>query len=184
MPLRFTGVFLLTGLAGWGGYLAGRHERSESISTPQTRVLFSPHGGCTEAIITEISNAKSSILVQAYSFTSEPIAQALVAAHKRGVKVQVLVDKGQLKENGAKIDLLANASVPLAIDSKHNCAHNKVLVIDGKIVITGSFNFSASAENRNAENLVIIQSEELAAKYTVNWKEHEAHCELYGVQTK
>jgi phosphatidylserine/phosphatidylglycerophosphate/cardiolipin synthase-like enzyme len=66
-------------------------------NTP-TQVCFSPKRGCTEAIVSQIDKAKSKILVQAYSFTSAPIAKALVNAHKRGVKVEAILDKSQRSE--------------------------------------------------------------------------------------
>ena len=65
---------------------------------PSWSVYFSPHGGCTDAITKELNSAKSTILVQAYSFTSAPIAKGLLNAHKRGVKVQVLLDKSQASQ--------------------------------------------------------------------------------------
>jgi phosphatidylserine/phosphatidylglycerophosphate/cardiolipin synthase-like enzyme len=133
-----------------------------------THVYFSPNGGATQATINEISNVKSEILVQAYSFTSTPIAKALIEAHKRGVKVEAILDKSQRKETYTEATFLANMGVPTYIDDKHAIAHNKVMVIDKATVITGSFNFSKAAEEKNAENLLIIKSKELASVYIDN----------------
>jgi len=143
-------------------------------------VYFSPNGGCTQAIIDVISNAKSEILVQAYSFTSAPIAKALVEAHKRGIKVQVILDKSQKTAQYTSATFLANSKIPTFIDSQHAIAHNnKIIIIDGTTVITGSFNFTKAAEERNAENLLFIKSEELAKLYVENWKNHKEHSEPY-----
>jgi phosphatidylserine/phosphatidylglycerophosphate/cardiolipin synthase-like enzyme len=114
-------------------------------------VCFSPKGGCTEAIVQELDRAKVSILVQAYSFTSAPIAKALVAAHERGVKVEILLDKSHLTSQYTSGPFVAKAGIPVKIDSAHDIAHNKIMIIDGEIVITGSFNFTKSAEDKNAE---------------------------------
>jgi phosphatidylserine/phosphatidylglycerophosphate/cardiolipin synthase-like enzyme len=65
------------------------------LNKTPAQVYFSPHGGCTEAIVKEIDEAKTEVLVQAYSFTSTPIAKALLNAHKRGVKVEAILDKSQ-----------------------------------------------------------------------------------------
>lgn len=111
---------------------------------------FSPKGGCTDAIIRSIEQAKTEILVQAYSFTSAPIAKALVTAFKRGVKVQSLLDKSQRLERYTSATFLANASIPTFIDDKHAIAHTKIMVIDKESVITGSFNFTKAAEEKNA----------------------------------
>jgi phosphatidylserine/phosphatidylglycerophosphate/cardiolipin synthase-like enzyme len=143
--------------------------------TANIQVYFSPNGGCTQAIVREINAAKSEILVQAYSFTSAPIAQALVSAHKRGVKVEAILDKSQQKEKYTSATYLANSRVPTYIDSAHAIAHNKIVIIDRQTVITGSFNFSKAAEERNAENLLIIRSGELADLYTRNYMHHKSH---------
>jgi phosphatidylserine/phosphatidylglycerophosphate/cardiolipin synthase-like enzyme len=143
-------------------------------------VYFSPDGGCTEAIVNEIRHAKSEIYVQAYSFTSVPIAKALVDAHKRGIKVEVILDKSQKKERYTSATFLANAGIPTYIDSIHAIAHNKIMVIDKEIVITGSFNFTKAAEEKNAENLLILKSKELASQYLMNWTKHKNHSDSYS----
>ncbi|MGO9139603.1 MAG: phospholipase D family protein [Syntrophales bacterium] len=143
------------------------------------KVCFSPNGGCTESIVKEIDNAKSEILVQAYSFTSAPIAKALTDAFKRGVKVEAILDKSQRKEKYTAATFLANAGIPTYIDDKHAIAHNKIMVIDRETVITGSFNFTKAAEEKNAENLLIIRNKDLAKIYIDNWEKHREHSDKY-----
>jgi len=118
-------------------------------------VCFTPGGHCTDAIVQALSEAKRTILVQAYSFTSAPIAKALLDAHTRGVQVQVILDKSQRTEKYSSADFLANQGVSTMIDANHAIAHNKVIVIDGETVLTGSFNFTKAAQENNAENLLI-----------------------------
>ena len=138
-----------------------------------SQVFFSPKGGCTTAIVNALNAARQEILVQAYSFTSQPIAQALVSAYKRNIrtclrqnlvvfgfsrdngtiKVEIILDKSQLSGKGSLLNLVAQAGIPTYIDSAHAIAHNKIMIVDRKTVITGSFNFTESAELRNAENL-------------------------------
>jgi len=142
-------------------------------------VYFSPRGGAQQAIVDVIGQAKESVLVQAYSFTSSPIAKALLEAHKRGVKVEVVLDKGQRTARYSGATFLRNVGIPVWIDAKHAIAHNKVMVIDGATVITGSFNFTKAAEEKNAENLLIIQDQGLARLYTQNWERHREHSEEY-----
>jgi phosphatidylserine/phosphatidylglycerophosphate/cardiolipin synthase-like enzyme len=149
-----------------------------SLNAP-TQVYFSPNGGTTQAIIKEINEAKSEILVQAYSFTSTPIAKALVDTHKRGVKVEAILDKSQRKAQYTSASFLANMRVPTFIDDKHAIAHNKIMIIDKTTVITGSFNFTKAAENNNAENLLNIKSKELANLCIDNWMKHREHSEPY-----
>jgi len=154
------------------------YEKTFPTNVP-INIYFSPNGGCTTAIVNEINNAKSEILVQAYSFTSAPIAKALVDAHKKGIKVQVILDKSQKTAHYTSASFLANSKIPTFIDDRHAIAHNKIMIIDGTTVITGSFNFTKAAEEKNAENLLIIKSEELAKKYLENWKNHKDHSEPY-----
>ena len=142
-------------------------------------VYFSPNGGCTDAIVREVDKAKSTVLVQAYSFTSYKIAKALLDAHKRGVKVEVILDKSQRGDQYSSADFLANSGIPTKIDAQHAIAHNKVMIIDGETVITGSFNFTKAAEESNAENLLVIHDRKLAERYTKNWEEHARHSEVY-----
>ncbi|OPY15642.1 MAG: Phospholipase D precursor [Syntrophus sp. PtaB.Bin001] len=150
-----------------------------TTTAAEIQVFFSPGGGCTAAIIQEINQAKSEILVQAYSFTSAPIAKALLNAHKRGVKVSVILDKSQRTQKYSAATFLANSKIPTYIDNKHAIAHNKIMIIDQSVVITGSFNFTKAAEEKNAENLLIIKSRALAARYNKNWDEHKAHSDNY-----
>ena len=157
---------------------------TDQSSLPPIEVYFSPKGGCTEAVVKELGNAKSTVLMQAYSFTSAPIAKALLEAHKRGVKVQAIIDKSQRSEKYSEVDFLVNVGIPTRIDAKHAIAHNKIMVIDDATVITGSFNFTKAAEEHNAENLLVIRSPELAKKYTDNWNAHNAHSDPYAGRTE
>ena len=146
---------------------------------PSLKVCFTPSEDCTGTIVEELDKAKETILVQAYSFTSAPIAKALVAAHERGVKVEIILDKSNLTAQYTSGPYVAKAGVPVKIDSAHDIAHNKIIIIDGETVITGSFNFTQAAEKRNAENLLIIKDKTLAEKYIKNWQDHAGHSEEY-----
>lgn len=149
-------------------------------SIPQgVQVYFSPNGGATEAVVDALEHATNSILVQAYSFTSAPIANALVNAQRRHVQVHVILDHSQRTEKYSEADFLRNSGVPTLIDPVHAIAHNKIIVIDDFLVLTGSFNFTKAAEENNAENLLVINDPVLARRYTENWHAHERHSEPY-----
>jgi phosphatidylserine/phosphatidylglycerophosphate/cardiolipin synthase-like enzyme len=140
---------------------------------------FTPGENCTGTIVQALSGAKHTVLAQAYSFTSAPIAKALLDPHKRGVQVQVILDKSQRSDKYSSADFLANQGVPVLIDANHAIAHNKIIVIDGELVLTGSFNFTKAAQEKNAENLLIIRDPALAAQYTQNWEVHRQHSQPY-----
>lgn len=148
-----------------------------TLNNTPAKVFFSPNGGATNAIVKEIDNATLEVLVQAYSFTSKPIAQALVNAKKRAVNVEAILDKSQKTAKYTSATFLANMKIPTYIDSKHAIAHNKIIIIDKETVITGSFNFTAAAEDKNAENVIIIKSKELASIYIDNFLKHKSHSE-------
>ena len=147
---------------------------------PAWSVYFSPNGGCTLAITHQLDRAKKEVLVQAYSFTSARIAKALLEAHKRGVKVEVILDRSQRREKYSSADFMAHAGIRVLIDDQHAIAHNKIMIIDQETVITGSFNFTKAAEEKNAENLLVIKDQALAGRYVQNWKAHEAHSQAYS----
>ncbi len=141
-------------------------------TTPPPEVYFSPHGGCTDAIVAEIAKAKHSVRVMAYVFTSKPILDALNEATARKVDVATVIDGPQ---EHAKGELGAMLRSPVAYDYMHRIAHNKIVIIDESVVITGSFNFTRTAEEDNAENMLVIRSKDLAAKYRANWELHRKH---------
>ncbi|GMV69723.1 MAG: hypothetical protein AMXMBFR76_21620 [Pseudomonadota bacterium] len=160
---------------------AGPEAASYSLAAQGTQeVAFSPNAGATELVVKVIDAARQSIRLAAYSFTSKPIAEALVAAHKRGVDVQVVVDKSQKTERYTSATFLANMGIPVRVDAMHAIMHNKFIVVDGQHVETGSYNYSKATEERNAENaLVNWNSPTLAAIYTDNWRLHWDHSEPY-----
>lgn len=153
---------------------------ARSAGGPQIQALFSPRGGCTEALVREIGAARRSIWVQAYSFTSAPIAEALVKAQGRGVQIRAVLDKSNQTARYTGASFLQNAKVPVSIDPKHAIAHNKIMIFDGQTLATGSFNFTKSAENSNAENLLIIKNAPtLIRQYQENFENHAAHSTPY-----
>jgi len=149
------------------------------IQAAEIAVYFSPKGGCTEAIVSSLNRAKSTVLVAAYSFTSAPIAKALVDAKKRGVSVIAILDDSNQTDKYSAATFLSNAGIKTMIDASHQIQHDKFMVVDSAVVITGSFNFSKAAEDGNAENLLVIADPQLAAKYKINWSEHLKHARPY-----
>ena len=149
---------------------------------PSINVYFSPRGGCANAILSEINNAKREILVHAYRLTYEPFITALGNAVNRGVAVVIVVDTDGDKKSIDKIweDLLQpyqHDYSPIWVDNKEKpYNHNKVMIIDKNTIITGSFNFSKNAEDKNAENLLIIKGyPELVSQYIADFEKHKDH---------
>lgn len=142
------------------------HHNTNSASV-ECSVCFTPGDTCTDKIIARIDSAQHEILVQSYSFTSIEIAQALIRAHKRGINVQMIFDNSQADK--ILIIQLYNAQIPIFIDKPAGIAHNKTMIIDEKIVLTGSFNFTKSAQHRNVENSICLVSHKIANQYKQAW---------------
>lgn len=159
---------------------AGRRPGRDAPTPPApsgraSEVRFSPGGGCEAEVVRRVGQARREVRVLAFSFTSDAIGQALIDASRRGVDVRVVVDKGQPRAAGGEVARLVEAGVPVLVDAKHAIQHNKVIVVDGAIVLNGSYNFTASAESRNAENLRTEVNDPLAPAYLEDWSRHAAH---------
>jgi phosphatidylserine/phosphatidylglycerophosphate/cardiolipin synthase-like enzyme len=148
-----------------------------SALAQQVTILFSPNGGCAAAICKELDNAKKTIRVNAYQLSHPGIALHLIAARQRGLDVIAVLDKKQGQSTISAANALAAAEIQTRLDGREKINHNKVIIIDTAVVITGSFNFSRAADTANAENLLIIHDPHVALLYTADWAKHYAHSE-------
>ncbi len=129
-------------------------------------VYFSPDDGTAAHLIELIQSARKSITFLAYSFTSDDLAQAVLERAGAGVAVAGVMEASQVKSNqGGEYGHFHKAGLDVRLDGNPHNMHHKVLIIDDQIVVTGSYNFSASAENTNDENTLVIHSAEIAALY-------------------
>ncbi len=160
---------LLGGLAGTLCSLYVADTPNNSSSGPAYAPYFSPKGGCTKAIVQEIESAEKEIYMQAYSFTSKAIGDALCAAEKRGVKLCILVDqKEYAKGKAPQIDRLTGFNTFRYISTQSGLAHTKTLVVDKKSFPVGSFNFDENAENKNRENLLYVHEDAAACQCVID----------------
>jgi phosphatidylserine/phosphatidylglycerophosphate/cardiolipin synthase-like enzyme len=150
-------------------------------ATGTIQVAFTPGDPVDDIIVAAIGEARRQVLVQAFAFTHRRIARALIAAHRRGVEVQVIADDAQDRRlKTSVLAHLARAGVPVFLDSDRSTAHNKVMVIDAgtpaATVITGSYNFTHAAQHRNTENIVVFRGNPpLAEAFVQNWNRQRAH---------
>lgn len=163
----------------------GTANAAELPETGSVEALFTPWDDVEGAIIRALDAARKSIHVQAYLLTSRPIAHALLAAQRRGLKVEILADR-EMVANGqnSRIPELAAAGIPVWLETRYAIAHNKIMLLDATsehgTVITGSYNFTWSAQARNAENLLILRDNPaLLRSYLANWQRHRAEAEPY-----
>lgn len=134
---------------------------------------FTP-SSCGTQIVDCIGFARATIRVAAYSFTDPDIADALILAHERGVCVLIVLDRGQRKAAGGQARRCNDSGIMVRFDPEHPIQHNKFMVIDSSVVITGSYNFTRAAR-KNAENVLFISSPEIATEYEEEWNKHWNH---------
>lgn len=185
LPQILTVSALLAGIAftpAVHAYSTGRVFTGPTTIT----VAFTPGEDADGLIIGTIAEARRQIVVQAFSFTHDGIAHALIAAHRRGVEVRLIADRGQTdKMRREQISAIAAAGIPVWLDGEHASAHDKVMVIDADdakaaAVITGSYNFTKAAQYRNGENVMVLRGNAaLAQTYRANWQRHLAHARPY-----
>ena len=142
---------------------------SSDSETPTLNVCFSPEGHCEKLALHVIQSAQKEILMQCYSFTSKPIADALIKAFQHGIHVRILFDKSQLTAPYSQIHRLKKYGIDVQLDSPQGLAHNKIIIVDSRKLISGSYNFSRSAHTRNAENMIFIQDKSFATIYKNKW---------------
>ena len=129
------------------------------------KVYFSPKGGCQQAVISEIAKATKTIDIAMYAFSSREIAQELVNAKDRGVKVRMVLDKAQETQTYSKSRFFTKKGFEVKYHTGSGLMHNKFAILDSQVLITGSFNWTAGAEEKNDENLLIMTDPALIKKY-------------------
>jgi phosphatidylserine/phosphatidylglycerophosphate/cardiolipin synthase-like enzyme len=146
----------------------------KSWGTPRPEVLvgnvriecfFSPEDRVLKAVIRTVNEAKATIDFMAFSFTSQEIAEAMASRVNKGVRVRGLFEGRNANSQYSQDDFLEQKGAKVYLDENENNMHNKVIIVDTETVITGSYNFSDNAEKNNDENLLILHSTDIAAKY-------------------
>ena len=158
----------------------------QKSSSATVTALFSPEDNIQKTLVNTINNAQRNILVQAYLFTDERIGNALIAAHKRGVNVEILLDSDMALGGKNILTMqLFEAGIPIRLETQYENAHNKIMIFDHDtakaVVVTGSYNFTYSAQKRNAENVVVIRNAPaIVARYVNNWRKHAEQAMPYA----
>ncbi|MBF0504370.1 MAG: phospholipase D family protein [Candidatus Omnitrophica bacterium] len=128
-------------------------------------VYFSPNGACQEAVISKIKSAVQTIDIAMYYLSSGPIARALKDAYERQVRLRIVLDQSQEIESSSKSGYLIKHGCKVKYHLGFGLMHNKFAIIDRKVLITGSFNWTRTAQEKNEENLLIIADTGTIEKY-------------------
>jgi len=195
LPLVLPSFLLFVTCAAESQVAEQRNHEHGLRQTPPTimargsvQVGFAPWDNAEGMVVDAIRGATQQILVQAFSFTSRTLANALIAARRRGVDVRVMADREQtFGGEASRIPDLAQAGIPVILEVRYQSAHNKVMVIDAgtaeAAVITGSYNWTYAAQYKNAENVLILRhNPELVKAYAANWRRHQADALPYTEQ--
>jgi phosphatidylserine/phosphatidylglycerophosphate/cardiolipin synthase-like enzyme len=151
----------------WGGkFKSGAKTKYKKIllNNSTYRVYFCPEDSCAENLLKELKSAEKSIYFLTFSFTRKDFADALIEKKEKGLVVKGVIEKQRLNESYGQYNYLKN-KIEVVPDKNPKIMHNKIFIIDEKIVATGSFNPTYSADKYNDENLVIIEDESIAKKY-------------------
>jgi len=140
------------------------------INGTEVEVYFSPDDHVLQRILSLVTAAEESIEFLAFAFTSDPLAEALIARAADGIRVRGVIERGQVNNSGSDVGQLVLAGLDLRLDANQNKMHHKVILIDGEIVVTGSYNFSRNAEEKNDENVLILHSDEIAQQYLLEFE--------------
>ena len=127
----------------------------------KTEVYFSLSDNPQKEIIRNINQAEAFINIAMYIFTDKEIALPLIKARERGVKVRLYLDKDQVDYRYSQSRFLVQKGIKTRISSNEYIMHNKFAIIDNRLLLTGSYNWTFSANNRNDENLLIIDDPEI-----------------------
>ena len=135
----------------------------------EVQVLFSPDDGVLQQLLALVESAERSIEFLAFAFTSTDLAQAMIDRADHGVQVRGVFDQEQAGGQGSVYPLMRQAGIDVRLDGLRGDMHHKVILIDRAIVVTGSYNFSRSAEEQNDENLLILHAPQVAAEYLIEF---------------
>ena len=152
-------MFALLGIILFSGSVWGGQSKSEK------KVYFSTKDNLSKIVSSELAKAEKSIHIAMYCFTLKSLAKGLVEANRRNVEVKVLLDEGQKYSKSSCWDILAEEGIKVKFYKSPGLMHNKFCVIDEKLTLTGSYNWTGNANKVNEENLVVIDSEKVTKRY-------------------
>ncbi len=164
--------------------IVGTAAAADVADIEKAGVWFSPQGGALDAVITAVENAQETIDLAAFHFSNKRLAKALIQAKDRGIRVRAVLDKENREKANSKAELVSDAGIPVRIDTQHRTAHNKVILIDRKTVVTGSLNFDGHADRENAENTLILTSGQLTELYRRDFEKHWRHSDDYRAESE
>jgi phosphatidylserine/phosphatidylglycerophosphate/cardiolipin synthase-like enzyme len=161
---------MFTGQRFGPGSLADTPYPVVEIAGAPAEVYFSPDDGVQKRLKTLLENAQESIYVLAYTFTADPLANTLIDRAADGVLVGMILEESRIEDSGADYRSFLAAGLDVRLDGNDGLMHHKVIIVDGQTVVFGSYNFTASANERNDENLLIVRNADLAGQFLAEYR--------------
>lgn len=150
-----------------------------SAGSELSTAYFSPGETCRNAIIRQIHSATSDLNICVFTISDDLITSALLTSHKKGVRIQVLTDNDKSLDEGSDVDQIARAGIAVKMDTTSNHMHHKFMVADGRVLLTGSYNWTRSAARFNHENILVTREAGTIKSFTDEfvqlWKEMEPY---------
>ena len=169
--LRHTLKYMFSFLKKWLGKAEKQPvTRPAPLPTNVThKVFFSPGEECMRAIIQALGNARQTADICVFTISDDRISKEIIACAKKGIKVRIITDNEKLYDTGSDIMSFEQAGIPVKIDMTEHHMHHKYMVVDGKKILTGSYNWTRSAALNNHENLIMIEDTRVATHFQDNF---------------
>ena len=132
----------------------------------ENQVFFSPGEDCVNHIIDLINEAYIQLDICVFTISDDRISRAIVEAMKNGVEIRIISDNFKVEDTGSDIEDLSRVGIPVKLDTTDNHMHHKFMIVDNKIVLTGSYNWTRSAALYNQENILSMDDEEVVSKFS------------------
>ncbi len=161
---------------------AARSGNAEAMGSPSghpPEAYFSPHDKVALRIAHALDATKESADLAVFTITDDRISKPLLMAHERGVKLRILSDNDKANDFGSDIERFARAGIPVRIDRTPVHMHHKFAIFDGRLLLTGSYNWTRSANDENAENIVLTYDATLVKRFMVEFERLWGLCERY-----
>ena len=164
MRRTFVGGLVIASL--FLGLVVGAQEQTPSLCSVRAFFVSPDVDGTIESVLIRfLGGAERSVLISMYSFTDDDLGTAVIRAHQRGVDIRIILEGQNANSTGSEAEKLYRENILIRVDTASGYFHHKFAVIDGETVITGSYNWSNAADDRNFENIVVIQCPEIASVF-------------------
>ena len=145
----------------------------------ENQVYFSPGEDCVNHIIDLINEAYNQLDICVFTISDDRISRAIVEAMKNGVEIRIISDNFKVEDTGSDIEDLSRVGIPVKLDTSDNHMHHKFMIVDNKIVLTGSYNWTRSAALYNQENILSMDDEEVVSKFSNEFEKLWLSCEEF-----